>query len=594
MQIDRGDVGAIVAASPVSTSADEFVIQLALSKGVLREEQMVAARANAAAQAHLASSGPASLLDVLESSGALSAGAIATLIGEEFGVERVEPSLINPTAEVLSLIPLELARRYHALPVERCGQTIRIALADPFDTGALDSLAHVSKHAIEALIAPKDEIQTALDRFYGQASRQETADNRGELRQRASNQESTEGAQRHSAIAAEDSDAPIIRIVHAIIHEAVRRRASDIHLEPLERRFRVRYRVDGVLVESDGPPKRLQLPVVSRVKIMANISIAEKRVPQDGRIQLSVNGRSLDLRVSTLPTAHGESVVMRILDQAGVKLGLQELGFASDDCSSFERLVQSPDGMILVTGPTGSGKTTTLYSCLHHLNQRDRKIITVEDPVEYQLDGINQVPVRHDIGMTFASALRAMLRQAPNIVMVGEIRDRETADIATNASLTGHLVFSTLHTNDAPGAVTRLADLGVKRFLISTSLRAVLAQRLVRKICEKCRQVHRPERHELRALGGPLADLGRAEFARGAGCVACNGTGYRGRTGIFEILGVDEVLQQLIYDGATTARLRRSARERGMRTMREDGVRKAIAGLTTLEEVVSITVGDAS
>jgi general secretion pathway protein E/type IV pilus assembly protein PilB len=379
-----------------------------------------------------------------------------------------------------------------------------------------------------------------------------------------------------------------------MILEAIQRRASDIHVEPLEKRFRVRYRIDGVLIEVENPPKRLQLSIISRLKIMANISIAEKRIPQDGRIQIAVGGKQLDLRVSSLPTVHGESIVMRILDKEGLTLGLPELGFLTDDATTFEKLITLPDGILLVTGPTGSGKTTTLYGCLHYINKPDRKIITVEDPVEYQLNGINQVPVRTEVGMTFASALRAMLRQAPNIVMVGEIRDLETAEIAINASLTGHMVFSTLHTNDAPGAVTRLIDIGVKPFLVSTSLRAVMAQRLVRKICRHCQRPYVPNSKELRALNINPAQAANATFFKGDGCGQCNSTGYRGRMGIFEIFVVNEEVQKMIYEHVGTARLREKARSLGMRTMREDGARKVTAGLTTIEEVVSITVGDAS
>jgi general secretion pathway protein E/type IV pilus assembly protein PilB len=362
----------------------------------------------------------------------------------------------------------------------------------------------------------------------------------------------------------------------------------------MEKRFRVRYRIDGVLLEVENPPKRLQLSIISRLKIMANISIAEKRIPQDGRIQIMMNARQLDLRVSSLPTAHGESIVMRILDKEGLQLGLPELGFFSDDQKELERLISLPDGIVLVTGPTGSGKTTTLYSCLHYINKPDRKIITVEDPVEYQLNGINQVPVRADIGMTFASALRAMLRQAPNIVMIGEIRDLETAEIAINASLTGHMVFSTLHTNDAPSAVTRLIDIGVKPFLVSTSLRATLAQRLVRKICAKCRQPYTPTSSELRSLGINAAQAAAATFARGAGCATCNGTGFRGRLSIVELFLVNEEIQRLIYENSGSARLWDKARSFGMRTMREDGLRKVTSGLTTIDEIVTITVGDSS
>ena len=373
----------------------------------------------------------------------------------------------------------------------------------------------------------------------------------------------------------------------------VHQRASDIHLEPLERRFRVRYRVDGVLTEAANvPPKRHQLAIISRLKIMANISIAEKRVPQDGRVQLSLAGRTLDFRVSSLPTTHGESVVIRILDQTQLKLGLPELGFDAGDQARLEQLIASPDGMVLVTGPTGSGKTTTLYSCLHHLNQADQKIITVEDPIEYQLSGVNQVPVRAEIGMTFATALRAMLRQAPNIVMVGEIRDRETADMAINAALTGHFVLSTLHTNDAAGAIARLTDIGIKPFLVAAALRASLAQRLARRICPHCKRAYQPAPREMHALGLSSTQISGASFAHGAGCSACHGTGYRGRLGIFEIFLVNDDLRDLVYGNASAARLRQRAKEGGMRTLREDGIRKVLAGHTTIAEVASVTVGD--
>jgi general secretion pathway protein E/type IV pilus assembly protein PilB len=333
--------------------------------------------------------------------------------------------------------------------------------------------------------------------------------------------------------------------------------------------------------------------MISRLKIMANISIAEKRLPQDGRIRLTTEGRTLDLRVASLPTAHGESIVMRILDQADLRPGLAELGLAADERVRLEQMIGSPDGILLVTGPTGSGKTTTLYACLHHLNQTDRKIITVEDPVEYQLSGVNQVPVRPEVGMTFASALRAMLRQSPNVIMVGEIRDLETAEIALNASLTGHMVFSTLHTNDAAGAVTRLVDLGAKPYLLATALRGVVAQRLVRRICPACSRPHAPTPAELRLLNLDAEAVAHADFRRGTGCPECQGTGYRGRVGIYEILQMDENLRGLIHAGASAARLRAAARAGGMRTMREDGRRKIIAGLTTVEEVASITAGDA-
>jgi type IV pilus assembly protein PilB len=560
----------------------------------LRPDQIEAARATLIGDDG-AVRGP-TLLRALVTNGALGARGVAELLAAEFGM-RMAPDLttVRITGDALELVPRAFAARYRLVPLGRESGKLRVAVADPLDTDGLDALALLVKLPIEPLVATSVEIDAALERFYGRPP-SSIDDLLNDLSVAGGGADvATVSTEANAAADASDgeSDAPIIRLVHQMIFEAIRRRASDIHLEPLEKRFRVRYRVDGVLVEVENPPKRLQLSIISRLKIMANISIAEKRVPQDGRIQVVMNGKQLDLRVSSLPTAHGESIVMRILDKEGLQLGLPELGFLSDDAATFERLITLPDGIVLVTGPTGSGKTTTLYGCLHHINKPDRKIITVEDPVEYQLTGINQVPVRHDVGMTFASALRAMLRQAPNIVMVGEIRDLETAEIAINASLTGHMVFSTLHTNDAPGAVTRLIDLGVKPFLVSTSLRAVMAQRLVRRICPHCRRPYTPEAKELRALHINPAQAAGATFAKGEGCAECNATGYRGRAGIFEIFTINEEIQRMIYERAGTTKLREKARSLGMRTMREDGVRKVTAGLTTIEEVVSITLGDA-
>jgi len=388
------------------------------------------------------------------------------------------------------------------------------------------------------------------------------------------------------------ADAPLIKLVNSLIVEAFKMRASDIHLEPLPKRFRLRYRIDGVLHEMKAPPKRLQAAILSRLKIQSNMSISEHRVPQDGRIQTAVGGKLIDLRVSCLPTNHGESIVMRILDKEGLRLGLPELGFFTDDQQTFERLIALPDGILLVTGPTGSGKTTTLYSCLHFINRPDRKIITVEDPVEYLLAGINQVQVNDVVGLTFGAALRSILRQAPNVIMIGEIRDLETATIAINASLTGHLVFSTLHTNDAPSAVTRLIDIGVKPFLVASSTRGLMAQRLVRKVCRQCAAPYVPTEAEMRTLGMDAGQLHGATFLHGKGCANCTNTGYRGRFGIFEIFVIDDEARKLIYEKVPASVLRTRAREMGMRTLREDGVRKAQAGMTTPDEVIRATVGD--
>ena len=384
-------------------------------------------------------------------------------------------------------------------------------------------------------------------------------------------------------------DGAIEQFVLLIIKEALKRGASDIHLEPLEKRFRIRFRVDGVLQETENPPKRLQPAIISRIKLMSQMSIAEKRLPQDGRIQLELQNRLVDFRVSSVPSAHGESIVMRVLDKESLQLGLGELGLWEDDQANIEELISNPDGVILVTGPTGSGKSTTLYSCLNYLNKPDRKIITVEDPVEYQISGINQVQVRSEIGMTFSAGLRAMLRQAPNIIMVGEIRDLETVEIAINASLTGHLVFSTLHTNDAPSAVSRLRDLGVEPFLISSSVRAIMAQRLVRRVCAECSERVELDAVDQQVLQGDLDPKQTAEWREGRGCPACNGSGFRGRIGIFEIMTITPELESLIYSGGSLADIRHLARSQGMRTMREDGLRKAMKGQTTIGEVLAVT-----
>jgi len=488
----------------------------------------------------------------------------------------VDLATVTVSREVLDLVSPAFAARYDLVPLRREGGRLCVAIGDSSGTEGLDALGSLSGLEIIPGLAPLGDVRAAIGRWYGRALA--THEDRGEEDEPAAFGGADESSTREEMMA-DENDAPIVALVEGLIQEGVRRRASDIHLEPMARRLRVRYRVDGVLAEAGDPPKRLQAAIISRLKIMADISIAEKRVPQDGRIQVNLAGRALDLRVSTVPSVHGESLVLRLLDQEALQPGLAELGFLDDHRRTLERLLALPDGIVLVTGPTGSGKTTTLYSCLHDLNQPDRKIITVEDPVEYQLAGVNQVPVRQEIGMTFAAALRAMLRQSPNIVMVGEIRDRETAEVALNASLTGHMVFSTLHTNDAAGAVTRLIELGVKPFLVAASLRAVLAQRLVRRLCAECR---RPNRET------------QGAYRKGDGCPGCQGTGYRGRVGIFELLVVDGDLQAMIHSRASAPQLRQKARQLGMRTMREDGLRKVTAGLTTVEEVVSITASDSA
>jgi len=511
--------------------------------------------------------------------GFVSEAELSQLAADELGLPVAHGVERRVAGEVLALVSGDLVRKHTILPLEADVDRVVIAVADPFDLTAVDELSHLLGRMVETEVAPRSEIRAAIDRHYGGEVEDVVVDSTG-----AESSRETTGESRA------DEEEPAVQALQQIMAEAVRREASDIHLEPLERRFRVRYRIDGKLLEVEGPPKRLQLALISRVKILADLSIAEKRLPQDGRIQLKVEGRAIDLRVSTVPTAHGESVVMRLLDAAGLKPDLGELGLAAADVQTLRQLTSQADGMVLVTGPTGSGKTTTLYSCLQEINRPDRKIITVEDPVEYQLAGVNQVPVRGDVGLTFAAALRAMLRQAPNVVMIGEIRDRETADIAINAALTGHLVFSTLHTNDAPSAVTRLLDLGVPAFLVASSLRASVAQRLVRRVCSACKEEVKPteaDATEFRAAGVPIERL-----ARGRGCTECHGTGYRGRVALFEFFVVNPALERMIHEDAGLQSLRQESHRAGMLSLRHDGLRKAAKGVTTLSEVLAATVGE--
>ena len=568
----------------ILTANDEYILEILESVGLITREQAVQARENARKE-------DKGVVDILARSGVVSKTDILKALASQFGMEIVSLTGLEIPQEVLDLVPGEVARRYKIVPVYKNDTTLTVAISDPLDVETLDSLRYVLKCNVEGVVAPTEEIETALTHYYAHTSA--TVESMLEEITEGTVAMPTEGVKDLTTEGdVTEADAPIIKLVSLIILEACRNRASDIHLEPLAKKFRVRYRIDGVLHEVDSPPKRLQSAVISRVKIMANMHIAEKRLPQDGRIQINVMGKDIDLRVSSIPSQHGESIVMRILDKQSLLLGLPQLGFLSDDQQTFERLIGLSDGILLVTGPTGSGKTTTLYACLNYINRPDRKIITVEDPVEYQMSGINQVHVRTDIGLTFAAALRSILRQAPNVIMIGEIRDHETAEIAVNASLTGHLVFSTLHTNDAPSAVIRLIDIGVKPFLVASSTRAIMAQRLVRKICEKCKEEYKPGDAELRILGATgQAGTGNVLY-RGRGCNDCGFTGYRGRIGIFEIFVINDEVRHLIFEQVSASELRTKARELGMRTLREDGIRKVFAGATSLQEVMRVTMGD--
>ena len=561
------------------TSNDDYVLQLLQEQGYVTADQIDAV-VNSIRQEGETS------LDILIQTGAVSEDDVLALIAAQFGLDyvHVNADAIDPT--VADLVPGAVARKYGVVPVMTAEGSVTVALSDPMGYDTIDSLRYVLKTDVQAVIAPRSEVKAAMDKLYPEEFESLFGSDDPNI-----DVEEKKGGEAGSD--AKDSDAPVIRLVSMVLTEAIKMRASDIHLEPMERHFRVRYRIDGVLREMDRPPKRLQAAIISRVKIMSNMKISEKRVPQDGRIQIKVQGRDLDLRVSSVPTNHGESIVMRILDKTNLSLGLPQLGFLSDDQNTFERLIGLPDGVLLVTGPTGSGKTTTLYACLGQINLPDRKIITVEDPVEYQMSGINQVQVNKDVGLDFSAALRSILRQAPNIVMIGEIRDHETADIAMEAALTGHLVFSTLHTNDAPSAVTRLLDIGVKPFLVASALRAAMAQRLVRAICEKCRAEYVPTERELKMLGTLSKNTTVSTMFKGKGCPHCGQGGYKGRKGIFEIFQIDDSIQRLIFDHSPATVLRARAREMGMRTLREDGMLKVASGMTTLEEVLRATMGDA-
>ena len=552
------------------TSNDEYVMQMLVENGFLTSDQVESAAQSMRAENETA-------LDVLVSSGVIGEDEVLGTVADQFGLKYCHVNADAINQDVVKDLPADIARKYGVVPVLADEDSITVALSDPMGYDAIDSLRYVLHgRDVQAVIAPRGEVMAAMAKLY-QSSEMADVQQRGEV----------DGGEDITG-----DDAPVIKLATLIITNAIKLRASDIHLEPMEKEFRVRYRIDGALRKMDSPPKRLQSAIISRIKIMSKMKISEKRVPQDGRIQITVNGKDLDLRVSSVPTNHGESIVMRILDKSNLSLGLPQLGFLSDDQTTFEKLIKLPDGVVLVTGPTGSGKTTTLYACLGQINQPDKKLITVEDPVEYQMSGINQVQVNKDVGLDFSAALRSILRQAPNIVMIGEIRDAETADIAMEAALTGHLVFSTLHTNDAPSAVTRLLDIGVKPFLVASALRAAMAQRLVRAICEQCKEAYTPTEREIKMLGAISKTMPERMF-HGAGCEKCGRSGYKGRKGIFEIFKVDDTIQRLIFDHAPASLLRQRAREMGMRTLREDGMLKVASGMTSLQEVLRVTMGDA-
>ena len=528
---------------------------------------------------------------ILQDFGVLDLDTILQAIGTYLGAPVVNLRERDLTPELLKTIPAKTARMYQCLPVATSNSTLQVALAEPLNPGRVDELGFVVKKDIQLVVVDPAQVQKAIEKFYPEENESFTdvlkeLGSDKEIQKEAAEVAVTDDATMMARLA---DQAPIVRFVNLVLMQAVQDRASDIHFEPFETEFKIRYRVDGALYEMSPPPKQLALPVVSRLKVMANLNISERRLPQDGRISYSIGNRVVDLRVSTLPTQFGESVVLRVLDRSAVNLEVESLGFPKYLYDYSLETIQRPNGIVIVTGPTGCGKTTTLYSFLRRVNTIDSKLLTAEDPVEYDIEGIMQVAINEAVGLTFSKALRSFLRQDPDIIMVGEMRDLETAQISIQASLTGHLVLSTLHTNDAPGAVTRMVDMGVEPFLISSTLVAVIGQRLVRTICKNCRTPFEPTETQLALLNLSPHDLGEKTFYYGRGCSACNDTGYRGRKGIFELLTISDPIRLLINERAPTVVMRQKAVELGMIPLREDGLRSIFDGDTTIEEVVKYT-----
>jgi type IV pilus assembly protein PilB len=513
---------------------------------------------------------------------------ISKMLARQYRMPAVDLSRFEVDAKILKLLPGDVAVKHTVLPLKREGRTLTVAIADPNNVTAIEDIKFITRCDVFPVIAGEYTLRNAIERYYQQSDAQlqtllkniEEADDLEVVEEQADED-----------VKAQDlaDDAPVVKLINGLLTDAVKRGASDIHVEPFEHELRVRYRVDGALLEVMKPPIKMRAALTSRIKIMAQLNIAERRVPQDGRIKLKFGSKVIDYRVSTLPVLFGEKIVMRILDKGNLTLDLTKFGFEPQAEQHLLRAILNPYGMVLVTGPTGSGKTTTLYSALSRINTIDVNIMTAEDPVEYNLIGINQVLVRNDVGMTFAAALRAFLRQDPNVIMVGEIRDLETGSIAIKAALTGHLVLSTLHTNDAPSTVTRMVDMGIEPFNVASAVNLIVAQRLVRRVCAECKQEHQYTEEELKALGVPLAEAQKLTFYKGAGCDSCGGTGYRGRQGLYEVMAITSALRRMVLKGASTEELRDEAVKEGMLTLRSDGMLKVKRGITTLEEVVKET-----
>lgn len=527
--------------------------------------------------------------DALVQLGYASSEQIMQALAARDGFEYYDLRDVAIPPAVVELVPESVARENAVIPLSEEDGVLRVLVSDPQDFDTIDKLQFILNRKIEIALATRESILEAINRNYGQIGDESADSMLQEFTDTAidfTETEDADGAEEDESV--DEASAPVVRLVQLMIGEAVQLRASDIHVEPFEDRVRIRYRIDGVLVERDSPPRRLLGALLSRIKILARMDIAERRRTQDGRIKITAGGKELDLRVSMLPTNHGQSCVMRLLDKDNIKVGVRQLGLSDRDFKTFRGLIRRPNGILLVTGPTGSGKTTTLYAAMNELNRPDRKIITAEDPVEYYLPGINQVEVRHSIGLDFALIIRAMLRQAPNVILVGEMRDYETASMGIQASLTGHLVFSTLHTNDAPGAVTRMVDMGVPAYLVAGSVIGILAQRLVRVVCSKCKQPHTPRDSELEAAGITPEMVAEATFMKGRGCSHCGQSGYRGRLGVFELMTMNSRIRELTFEGASTQEIRKEAIKLGMTTLYDDALLKVCKGITTIDEVFRV------
>jgi type IV pilus assembly protein PilB len=517
---------------------------------------------------------------------------ITKILARQYRMPAVDLSRFDVDPKILKLVPADMAAKGVVLPLKREGRTLTVAMADPSDLGLLEDLKFITRFDLFPVIAGEYTLRALIEKHYQSANNQQDLENLlKDMEEAGEDLEVVEEQEEETATQAQIEDAPVVKLINGLLIEAVKRGASDIHIEPFEHEIRVRYRIDGALLEIMRPPLKMKAALTSRIKILSQLNIAERRVPQDGRLKLKLGARVIDFRVSTLPVLFGEKIVLRILDKGNLTLDLTKFGFEPQAEKDLMKAILNPYGMVLVTGPTGSGKTTTLYSALSRVNTPEVNIMTAEDPVEYNLMGINQVLVRSEIGLTFAAALKAFLRQDPNIIMIGEIRDLETGGIAIKAALTGHLVLSTLHTNDAPSTITRMIDMGIEAFNVASAVNLVVAQRLVRRICKDCKGPHKYKDEELHSLGTELDSLRAIQFMKGAGCDTCSGTGYKGRAGLYEVMALSPELRRMILRGASVAELREQAVVDGMLTLRMDGMKKIERGVTTLEEVVKETAG---